>query len=615
MGNSQSAHYREGGSAVASTVACSDTTQSNQENEAIVTTYRPGHLYSHTLSLGASPGLAQKASKSDTAPLDANHERKPIVAGSAFARYGGSDSSLADPSSKDSSDVDSSASFSGSDAASQDLSHERSEIFVRRAAGRNLEINTDQSSHVPLSTPDVQTPRAPTTTHESANMTLTPRPDQSDDKEQRRLRPQSLLFGEEDQPQAEDTMRTESKEPDSDDEAASRRPVKTKLSSLPSYLKIPTTIPRSFTTSKMVLDPDMRRKTSRHSSYVSTPQHQRRLDHAHMRSDADDHAREHPWSSPDPKSHSGSSLCLPRTQTAPHRLHAMGKEPLTLELVSDSSADIPVSIEKPAPASPITPNLPDVPHTPVNLIWRGRGKHVFVTGTFADEWQSKIPLKQLRPHTPFLCTVYLPPGTHRLKFVVDDRWRVSSDLDTATDGDGTLVNYVEIPNLMNDSRDHMSRGNVVRDETWKRAMAVLTSAHASPRGEWDELNDDFPGQSETTWTREVPACIELAQEAEENILERDDFEPGDDSSLLPRPPQLPRQLEKVILNAGVAHNQVPINTNAALVDDNSVLPAPNHAVLNHLATGAIKNGVLAMGTVTRYKNKYITTVLYRPVHA
>ena len=79
----------------------------------------------------------------------------------------------------------------------------------------------------------------------------------------------------------------------------------------------------------------------------------------------------------------------------------MGKEPLTLELVSDSSADIPVSIEKPAPASPITPNLPDVPHTPVNLIWRGRGKHVFVTGTFADEWQSKIPLKQLRPHTPF----------------------------------------------------------------------------------------------------------------------------------------------------------------------------------------------------------------------
>ena len=154
---------------------------------------------------------------------------------------------------------------------------------MRRAAGRNLEINTDQSSHVPLSTPDVQTPRAPTTTHESASMTLTPRPDQSDDKEQRRLRPQSLLFGEEDQPQAEDTMRTESKEPDSDDEAASRRPVKTKLSSLPSYLKIPTTIPRSFTTSKMVLDPDIRRKTSRHSSYVSTPQHQHRLDYAHMR--------------------------------------------------------------------------------------------------------------------------------------------------------------------------------------------------------------------------------------------------------------------------------------------------------------------------------------------
>lgn len=38
----------------------------------------------------------------------------------------------------------------------------------------------------------------------------------------------------------------------------------------------------------------------------------------------------------------------------------------------------------------------------------------------------------------------LPPGTHRLKFIVDDHWRCSNDLQTATDGDGNLVNWLEV---------------------------------------------------------------------------------------------------------------------------------------------------------------------------
>jgi 5'-AMP-activated protein kinase beta subunit, interaction domain len=38
-------------------------------------------------------------------------------------------------------------------------------------------------------------------------------------------------------------------------------------------------------------------------------------------------------------------------------------------------------------------------------------------------------------------------------------------------------------------------------------------------------------------------------------------------------------------------------------DDNSVLPLPSHSVVNHLATSAIRNGVLAVATTTRYKAK------------
>lgn len=38
----------------------------------------------------------------------------------------------------------------------------------------------------------------------------------------------------------------------------------------------------------------------------------------------------------------------------------------------------------------------------------------------------------------------LPPGQYRLKFIVDDSWRCSKQIPTATDDDGTLVNWLEV---------------------------------------------------------------------------------------------------------------------------------------------------------------------------
>ncbi|KIM71478.1 hypothetical protein PILCRDRAFT_93845, partial [Piloderma croceum F 1598] len=49
-----------------------------------------------------------------------------------------------------------------------------------------------------------------------------------------------------------------------------------------------------------------------------------------------------------------------------------------------------------------------------------------------------------------------------------------------------------------------------------------------------------------------------------------------------------------------------------VADDASVLPVPSHVVLHHLSTSAIKNGVLAVANTTRYKQKYLTTVYYKP---
>ncbi|KAF8957669.1 Protein kinase, AMP-activated, beta, partial [Entomortierella lignicola] len=67
------------------------------------------------------------------------------------------------------------------------------------------------------------------------------------------------------------------------------------------------------------------------------------------------------------------------------------------------------------------------------------------------------------------------------------------------------------------------------------------------------------------------------------------------------PPALPPHLEKVILN------------NVPSKEDNSVLPVPNHVVLNHLYACSVKEGVLSISVTARYRKKYITTVFIKPV--
>lgn len=372
---------------------------------------------------------------------------------------------------------------------------------------------------------------------------------------------------------------------------------------------------------------------------------------------------------------------------------------------------------------------------PIVLTWRGGGREVFVTGTFANEWRSKILLKKTAAghgassstpgaHQPtrrsagahrseeHSVVLHLPPGTHRMKFIVDDRWRVSRELPTATDGDGNLVNYLEIPNVgpahsgplsapgedlvdVEAARERERRrerdverireaqkrrpGSAGRGSSDGRDTAALTAAsgpggssggsggsgttlssqqaqlsnkeasaasdsaaaqlhHESRRRAVLDLQeearraelvrngnledvfglDDEALRAAETWVQEVPEGVLRAQQAEEayrDAIEANEGGGADqpDSSNLPLPPSLPRQLEKVILNSSPANPALA--PPGGLVDDNSILPAPNHVVLNHLTASAIKGGVLAVGTTTRYKRKYVTTVFYRPVQA
>lgn len=66
------------------------------------------------------------------------------------------------------------------------------------------------------------------------------------------------------------------------------------------------------------------------------------------------------------------------------------------------------------------------------------------------------------------------------------------------------------------------------------------------------------------------------------------------------PPILPPHLLQVILN-----NPDKINT--------TILPQPNHVMLNHLYALSIKEGIMVLSATHRFRKKYVTTILYKPI--
>lgn len=132
-----------------------------------------------------------------------------------------------------------------------------------------------------------------------------------------------------------------------------------------------------------------------------------------------------------------------------------------------------------------------------------------------------------------------------------------------------------------------------------------------------------PADDPSLWTDEIPWALVDFQQMEEEALS----DPPEDMpvsqhrafrqrcatilSQLPVPPALPPHLNKVILN--VTPKELEGTVGGTAGDDNSILPLPNHVVLNHLTASAIKNDTLAVGTTTRYRRKYISTIYFKPV--
>lgn len=232
-----------------------------------------------------------------------------------------------------------------------------------------------------------------------------------------------------------------------------------------------------------------------------------------------------------------------------------------------------------------------MPTVPTRLEWTRGGERVYVTGTIF-QWNRKQRLHPVegRPGC-FATTINVLPGTHHVRFLVDNNMQTSPDLPTTVDFGNNLVNYIEIS--PDDVPTAQQEEAATPQENKDRRLAEAKEADAKQRRDkpvlpaeafsrvWPQYLYDYENEPEDSPVAQAAAAA----------IEK-----------LPNPPSLPGFLSKPILNAATL-----------MKDDNSVLNMPNHTTLNHLATSSIKNGTLAVSATTRYRDKYVTTIMYKPV--
>ncbi|KUI58873.1 SNF1 protein kinase subunit beta-3 [Cytospora mali] len=234
------------------------------------------------------------------------------------------------------------------------------------------------------------------------------------------------------------------------------------------------------------------------------------------------------------------------------------------------------------------------PTVPTRLEWRRGGERVYVTGTIF-QWNRKQRLHPVEGQPGvFATTINVLPGTHHVRFLVDNNMQTSPDLPTTVDFGNNLVNYIEIsPDDVpaapqeeesaatpQERKDRQLAAEAKEEEAKQRRDKQVLPAEAFS-AVWPQYLYDYENEPEDSPVAQAAAAA----------IEK-----------LPNPPSLPGFLSKPILNAATL-----------MKDDNSVLNMPNHTTLNHLATSSIKNGTLAVSATTRYRDKYVTTIMYKPV--
>ncbi|TFK63051.1 hypothetical protein BDN72DRAFT_340108 [Pluteus cervinus] len=237
---------------------------------------------------------------------------------------------------------------------------------------------------------------------------------------------------------------------------------------------------------------------------------------------------------------------------------------------------------------------------PVKIVWHGGGKSVVLARAGDDDWKGRQAMNRQSPtSSTYTTTVDLPPGTHHIRFIVDDQWRLAEDLPTAVDDQGSMANYVAVPISYSPPRSAAKVNRIIPGQSFWSASSADgddSSASTSNLGHGHHSSKSLPviHKHAAVWTAELPLeLIEAAKEEEAYLAasagHNYDSSPhrgggGRDhrgergathiSGFVPAPnippaPSLPRHLDKLILNTRVAAAPPPGvgggGTNSALV--------------------------------------------------
>ncbi|KAH6893693.1 5'-AMP-activated protein kinase beta subunit, interation domain-containing protein [Coprinopsis sp. MPI-PUGE-AT-0042] len=263
--------------------------------------------------------------------------------------------------------------------------------------------------------------------------------------------------------------------------------------------------------------------------------------------------------------------------------HEQGFNPNT-EVVRSS---IPVALDPQAKALNAAGFLKPVS---TKIVWRGGGWNVVLARAGDDEWRGRRVMERESPGSPiFETTVDLAPGTHHIRFLVDDQWRVADDLPTAVDDQGSLANYVAVPfPKARDPSFFPEDGPEL--EIPFNPISQEERDEKKKQGRKNKGDQPNPVQAEQ-WTSILPPELLEAFKEEEMYLaasqgttnEQDAPQPNQPihriSGFVPAPnippaPALPRHLDKLILNMrvspgpaanGIGKNVAPVGNAASVI--------------------------------------------------
>lgn len=193
---------------------------------------------------------------------------------------------------------------------------------------------------------------------------------------------------------------------------------------------------------------------------------------------------------------------------------------------------------------------------PTVFEWSSPAKDVYLSGSF-NNWATKIPLS--KSHNTFTGIVDLPEGEHQYKFHVDGHWTLDPKKPVITTKSGVVNNVLLIRKTDFEVFDALRRDSEM--------CADVSDISGSPPGAYHQEA--------------------YSVKAEERLRS---------------PPNLPPHLLQVLLNK-----------DTGVSSDPALLPEPNHVMLNHLYALSIKDGVMVLSATHRYKKKYVTTLLYKPI--